>query len=382
VSVSKLSSGRWRSQTYDPATRKFVSSAKVLGLAEATFKTESAARRADAKAAEVLAQRRGVEVTLQDWADTWTTDPLFRRPKESTNIHNRERIGRFVAEHGSVPLSVFETDRGDQIVARWIAGGRNLSTVPVLKAMFNDAASAKAGRLVRSNPFTGLKLAKGKGRADEDPPTEDEVRAMLEHALRVTAPGFSAWLSVAVWSGMRPGELDALRWDAVDFQAGRIHVREQWNAKARFFSLPKNGKQRVILLTPQARETLLRHRAEQPHGLFCFQNSRGSHWTPSARSHHWDRVRALMGWLEADSRKALYLASRHFCGWYLYNVLELPAEDVAIQLGHEDGGLLVRTLYGHRDRERTLARIERAFAERAREDAGSVRLRMVEGESA
>jgi hypothetical protein len=37
---------------------------------------------------------------------------------------------------------------------------------------------------------------------------------------------------------------------------------------------------------------------------------------------------------------------------------------VAIQLGHEDGGLLVRQLYGHRDRARTLARIERAFADR------------------
>jgi hypothetical protein len=40
-----------------------------------------------------------------------------------------------------------------------------------------------------------------------------------------------------------------------------------------------------------------------------------------------------MGWLEKDSRVALYLATRHFAGWFLYNVLELPAEDVAIQLG-------------------------------------------------
>lgn len=378
MSVSKLPSGRWRAQTYNPATGRFESSAKILGLSEATFATESKARRADAAAAKKLGEQRGQAMTLADWADVWTSDPLFQRPKESTNIHNRERIRAFVREHGHLPLIAFEGESGDAIVSRWIAGGRNLSTVPTLKAMFNDAASAKAGRLVRGNPFAGLRLSKGKGRADEQPPSEEEVAVMLEHAMRITAPGFNAWLRVACWSGMRPGELDALQWPRVDFQANRIHVLEQWNVKTRDFDLPKNGKTRVILLTPQAREALLQHQ----NGLrWCFENTRGDHWTPSARSHHWDRVRTLMGWLERDSRKALYLATRHFAGWYLYNVLELPAEDVAIQLGHEDGGELVRRLYGHRDRARTLQRIERAFADQvARErEQGSSGLRVIGG---
>jgi integrase len=377
MSVSKLPSNRWRAQTYDPSTGKFVSSAKVLGLTEPTFATETKARRADAAAAKLLAERRGLQLTVAEWALTWTTDPLYRRRKESTNIHNEERIRRFVDEHGSLPLAAVD----DQVVSQWIAGGRNLSTVPVLKAMFNDAASAKAGRLVKTNPFAGLRLAKGKGRAEEDPPSEEQVAVMLEHAARVTVPGFNAWLRVACWTGMRPGELDALQWPRVDFAANRISVLEQWNVKERAFGLPKNGKTRVILLTPQAREALLAHQ----NGLrWCFENSRGDHWTPSARSHHWDRVRALMGWLDVDSRKAIYLATRHFAGWYLYNVLELPAEDVAIQLGHEDGGELVRLNYGHRDRVRTLARIERAFAEQAarEREQGSGGLRIVEGGSA
>lgn len=36
------------------------------------------------------------------------------------------------------------------------------------------------------------------------------------------------------------------------------------------------------------------------------------------------------------------------------NVLELASEDVALALGHEDGGELVRMLYCHRDRSRAL----------------------------
>lgn len=374
MAVSRLPSGRYRAQTYDPSVGKFVSSSKILGLDESTFPTERKARLADAKAAEVLGERREQVVTLADWAKTWTTDPLYQRPKESTNIHNRERIRKFVDQHGHLPLDRID----DEIVSKWIAGGRNLGTVPVLKAMFNDAASAKAGRLVKSNPFAGLKLSKGKGRAEEDPPSEAQVAEMLEHAARVTAPGFASWLAVAAWTGMRPGELDALQWSSVDFNANRILVSEQWNVKERAFSLPKNGKTRTILLTPQARNALLAHQ----NGLrWCFENTRGNHWTPSARSHHWDRVRTLMGWLDVDSRKALYLCTRHFCGWYLTNILERPAEEVAIQLGHEDGGELVRSTYGHRDRARTLARIERAFADKGAQGVPR-RLRMIEGDSA
>jgi hypothetical protein len=46
----------------------------------------------------------------------------------------------------------------------------------------------------------------------------------------------------------------------------------------------------------------------------------------------------------------------------MINVLELPSEDVAIALGHTDGGELVRKLYGHRDRERALDRVTAAYA--------------------
>ena len=57
----------------------------------------------------------------------------------------------------------------------------------------------------------------------------------------------------------------------------------------------------------------------------------------------------------------LSLATRHFAGWYMVNVLDLPSEDVAIALGHTDGGELVRKLYGHLDHERALERVTAAY---------------------
>jgi hypothetical protein len=46
--------------------------------------------------------------------------------------------------------SFFRAAIGDEHVAAWLKGGRNVGTVPALRAFFNDAMSAPAGRLVDS----------------------------------------------------------------------------------------------------------------------------------------------------------------------------------------------------------------------------------------
>ena len=60
---------------------------------------------------------------------------------------------------------------------------------------------------------------------------------------------------------------------------------------------------------------------------------------------HWNRVRCAAGLGNAP----LYLATRHWFGWFALNVLDLPPHQIALQLGHHDGGRLVRELYGHPD---------------------------------
>ena len=59
----------------------------------------------------------------------------------------------------------------------------------------------------------------------------------------------------------------------------------------------------------------------------------------------------------------LYEATRHCFAWYLLNVLELPDHVVAAQLRHDDGGTLVRELYGHPDAAIARERIRAAFRE-------------------
>jgi integrase len=290
-----------------------------------------------------------VSVTLVGFWECWTTDPLFARPKESTNIHNRERTRAFVDRYGARRMDAID----DNVVAEWLAGGKRNGTIPALRAMFNDAASAKGGRVVRQNPFARLGISRGPGRRDEQPPSEEQVWTLIRCARELASPSFAAWLQVAAFTGLRPGELDALRRVNVDLIRSRIRVVEQFSATSRTFTSPKNGQARDAPLTEPAREAILSLPVE---GEFCFASIRGSHWTASARAYHWKAVRAAAGW-----EGSLYLATRHFAGWYMVNELELPSEDVAIALGHTDGGELVRKLYGHRDRDRALDRVTAAY---------------------
>jgi integrase len=348
MSVMKLPSGRWRAQVYDPARGGNVSVSSVLG-GRGTFATKSEARRARERARERLGDAHTADTTLRGFWERWTTDPLFARPKESTNIHNRERTRAFVERYGERQIGTID----DTVVADWLAGGKRNGTIPALRAMFNDAASAKGGRRVRQNPFARLGVSRGPGRRHEHPPTEEQVWRIIRCAYELASPSFAAWLQVAAFTGMRPGELDALRRVNVDLARGRIRVVEQFSAATRTFTSPKNGQTREAPLTEPAREAIVSLPVE---GEFCFTPIRGAHWSAASRAYHWKAVRAAAGWTGS-----LYLATRHFAGWYMVNELELPSEDVAIALGHTDGGELVRKLYGHRDRERALDRVTAAY---------------------
>ena len=93
-------------------------------------------------------------------------------------------------------------------------------------------------------------------------------------------------------------------------------------------------------------------------GEFVFSTLRRTHFTPSARSHHWNRVRCSAGLGDVE----LYLATRHYFAWFAWNVLGLAPEDIAQHLGHQDGGELVRRLYGHFDQAGARRRVREAFA--------------------
>lgn len=218
----------------------------------------------------------------------------------------------------------------------------------VVSIMYEDARNAG---LVENNPFSRLRLPATGRKGRIVPPTLDEYRAVLEACTILGGYGreFRAIVEFAAWTGVRAGELHALRWEDVGDEV--VHVRHS-RARDGTVGLPKSGKARTIAYLPPAR--LPDDHPRRPDG-FVFHGPRGKPLVQGSHHYAWRAVRAAAG-----LPKARWHDWRHFCATQLLDV-GMTHSDVAQQLGHEDGGTLVRERYGHPDEGMARQRLLAAF---------------------
>ncbi|MGA2320287.1 MAG: tyrosine-type recombinase/integrase [Solirubrobacteraceae bacterium] len=165
----------------------------------------------------------------------------------------------------------------------------------------------------------------------------------VDEAIRVArgmfGPGFAAFIATAAYVGMLPGELYALRWPMIDFAQDEISVVASYSTLSGETTPPKNDHHRLIVLFPEAKRALLE--VPRHEGTIVFRTVRGRPLTGKTLHYYWDPVRTAIGKPGMD-----FYELRHFCCAHL-NTLGHEAEDVAYQVGHTDGGVLIRKLYGH-----------------------------------
>lgn len=110
------------------------------------------------------------------------------------------------------------------------------------------------------------KLAKpeGPGKGVRALPLE-EIRALLAAAKEHTPPSFHAFLMCAATTGMRAGELRALRWSDVDLNDGSIVVSKSAAVRARDPDGPtKGGKPRTVYMPEEFRKVMVEQRRRLP----------------------------------------------------------------------------------------------------------------------
>lgn len=91
-----------------------------------------------------------------------------------------------------------------------------------------------------------------------------------DQLLTAADPVWKCWLLLLVRTGLRVGEALALQWEDVDLVAGRLTVRRTlWNGQ---LGTPKNGKLRVIPLTPSVVSALKAHRHLRSPFVFCCED--------------------------------------------------------------------------------------------------------------
>lgn len=102
-----------------------------------------------------------------------------------------------------------------------------------------------------------------------------------ERLMPCARPEWRSMLTLALNTGLRQGEILALRWDCVDLVAGRLMVkRNVWKG---IEGTPKGGKAREIPLNASATAAL--QKARHLRGPYVFCNEAGQRFTPDECKH-------------------------------------------------------------------------------------------------
>jgi integrase len=288
--------------------------------------------------------------TVEQWGRIWLSD--YARPAPATRLVYRQAVKVITEAVGEVRL-----DEVDRPAARRLANGWPRNTSAVARTMWEDA---KRDGVCRENPWANLRLQQSRGRRDIVALTESDVIELANVAERVHKDyGLEARAIVLVlaYVAIRPGELCALKWADVDVADREMHVRRSLDATGSE-KLPKNGKMRTVTIPPQA----LRSLESVPRNLgddYVFHSVTGRRLTKANLWYLWKPIAVAWETLGHDHIDLYEL--RHAAATML---LERGAThgDVAVQLGHEDGGALVLERYGHPDKSRARDRLKMAYA--------------------
>lgn len=339
----------------------------------------------DAKRALEAAKRKKVrgrkDETVRAWSERWLE--VFPRKAQSTNLHNEERVRAFVRDFGDRSLRSLAGER--EAMRTWAL--QHYSCVTPTRAMLNDAI--KIG-LLEENPLANLQLEQSRGRSDINVLSMEELARLAAVGREVHGPDgygpvMAAMIEVAAWTGLRPGELFLLarrpssreRTNWVDFSTGEVVVDWQLSSKTMERAIPKWDSRRRVVLLPEAERASM-SLPDDGSDLPIFRTKRGSAYTQRSHHYYWDPVRKaftaqlpaghwLKQRLQRDPKNGDldFYELRHFFGTMLAQppegVRPATGPEIALQMGHKDGGTLAYARYVHLNPDKALKSLRTAW---------------------
>ncbi|EKO41253.1 MAG: site-specific recombinase XerD [Solidesulfovibrio magneticus str. Maddingley MBC34] len=214
------------------------------------------AERIEGRSPSNNARREAEEAAKQAEAGRWTLAKLWaeyssHKPENHALSTDRSRFETYIKPTfgEKEPAEVLTLDL-DRLRSRLLKQGKSPQTVKHVLALFK--------RLVRFGVQKGLcdspdprkqtiTMPKVDNEATEDLDADELARLIqaIEDEPNIQAANF---MRLAMFTGMRRGELFKLEWRDVDFDRGFIHIRE-----------PKGGKSQKIPLNEAARALLVSH---------------------------------------------------------------------------------------------------------------------------
>lgn len=228
-----------------------------------TFKTETEAKKAERFwSKELIRQAQKLEgkgLTFEEIVDRFMAQARYgylgRKVNEKTLKEHESRIRRFCRHWYKRPAS--ELDRGDgrEVLRKIKLDGQSVCSQQKLKASINMiydwAIEEKLVPGVRNSPVFGLNIERDEENEKISPILSlDEVKLLLRKARESDHPWYPIW-AFAVMTGMRSGELFALKWSSIDLDQEIIRVKESYSFGLKTTKSTKAGYWRNVPISKQ-----------------------------------------------------------------------------------------------------------------------------------
>lgn len=195
--------------------------------------------------------------TFAEYARRWIEDYAKLQKAESTAREDESVIrNHLVPAFGPRRLADLEKPDLVSLIRSMVSSGRSPKTVNNVVAIAKQIAAAAAeDGLIGKSPWNGVKKLRLTERTAEFW-THEERDRFLRFAAPI-APEFAEVVRLAVFSGLRKGEIAALRRSDVDFERGQIIPRRAYDFKSyRDYDRVKNRKIQPVPLNDGSRRAL------------------------------------------------------------------------------------------------------------------------------
>lgn len=199
-----------------------------------------------------------VSPRVSEYVQLWLARKVRLRPRTRLVYETNLRL-HVVPRLGRLRIGDLRTDDVARVVREMEAAGKSGATIQnVLVALGGMLGSAVRDGLLASNPVRRLE-------SDERPRVaRQEMRALdgdeIERLLAAAHPSYRPILATAAFTGLRQGELLGLLWQDVDFEAGLVHVRRQFDRTLSYSEPKTEQSKRSVMLVASLSKLLKAHR--------------------------------------------------------------------------------------------------------------------------
>lgn len=297
------------------------SGARPQSLAEMRTMADEA-RKADEKAAKLAAR------ASTTFAEFWESDylPAATASKKPKTVASETWLYTKWAKPalGTIALQALAPHMVESIASQIKKEGKSAATIRHFLALISQIWNLAVSRSVVSgdSPTKRVKKPRTDNRRIRFL-TPEEARRLLD-ALWGRSPDLHDSALLSLFAGLRAGEIHALTWGDVNFDAGTLYIRD-----------PKNKVSRHAIATPEIREMLTRRaRGDQSPTSLVFPSKNGKMRLKVSKL--FDKVITELGFnkgIEDARQKVVFHSLRHtFASWLVQR--GVPLYTVAELMGH------------------------------------------------